>query len=161
MGNLEKPPKEPTSSHNGFRLRMIPLGTALILTDASYRVVDGKAGFGFTIWFDGYLIYAGSLVRPKVSSPKEAEAGVILSVVKEAKCGAFKRSMYSPMHKKWFEGSMAPWIGLSILFSLILKRSMLILVLLFSLMVPSLNGFTHNLANDSYKMSNFVGWGGF
>ena len=74
MSNIEKLPKEPTSSCNYFGLRTL-IGTILVLTDASFRAVDGKTGFGFTVWFDGFLIYAASLVGPKVSSPKEAEQG--------------------------------------------------------------------------------------
>lgn len=34
-------------------------------------------------------------------------------------------------------------------------------VIIFAHSPKGINGFTHNLAKDSYKIGNFVGWGGF
>ena len=48
-------------------------GLAVIFSDAAFRKIDGKAGFGFAIWFNGSFVVAGSLDRLKVSSSKEAE----------------------------------------------------------------------------------------
>ncbi|XXG73240.1 hypothetical protein AAC387_Pa07g2192 [Persea americana] len=66
-----------------------PRGMAQAFSDASFRVVDGKTGFGFAIWVDGVCVHAKSCEDPKVSSPKEAEAKAILYALKEASIRGF------------------------------------------------------------------------
>lgn len=116
---------------------------------------------GFTIWFESSLVFARLLYGPKVSSWKEAEAWVILSVVREAKVWGFHKIhlFYDALEVvRVINGSLDCTIH-SILTNF--KEMFVNLdVIVFAHIPKSLNCFAHNLTNNSYRMGNFVGWVG-
>lgn len=69
----------------------------MFFSDTTFSKLDGKAGFGFAIWFNGYFVAAGSLHGRKVSSSKDTEARAILSALIETKARASLKFTFCPM----------------------------------------------------------------
>ena len=67
-------------------------GKAQVFTEASFRAADGKAGSGYSIWFDGYSVQAGFVDGPKFNSSEEAEARAILDTLKESSSQGFNKT---------------------------------------------------------------------
>ena len=62
----------------------MPTNTALVFSNAAFRAIDGKTGFGFAIWLYGSWVCIRSVDGSKVFSPKEAEAQAIFTALNEA-----------------------------------------------------------------------------
>lgn len=46
--------------YRGLTLRLDE-GLTVVFSNTAFSKLDGKAGFGFSIWFNGYFVAAGSL----------------------------------------------------------------------------------------------------
>ena len=51
---------------------------AQVISDASFRAVNGKTGIAFVIWFYGSCVHVGSTNGSNVSSSKEDETRAVI-----------------------------------------------------------------------------------
>ena len=126
--------------------------------DASFRAVDGKAGFGFVIWFDGFWIHARSTNRSKLSSSKEAEVRAILFAMKEARSWGFRKIhlLSDALEVIRAINGLMDWAIQPILRDINELRSKFEDISFFH--VPRrLNQFAHELAKNSYRQGVCVG----
>lgn len=77
MGNSKNESQGHSRHHQDFSPRN-SRGTAQVFSNATFRAMDGKASFGFAIWFDGCWVHARSINGAKVTSLKEDETRDIL-----------------------------------------------------------------------------------
>lgn len=77
---------------DGFKLKM-EVEIAFIYADAAFRSSDKKASYGYSIWFSGSLLFAGSLDGPNAPSSKQVEARAILFAMREARTRGFSKAM--------------------------------------------------------------------